>query len=178
MRSILTARNIVFALSATVIAGLALSGVAHAISSAAFRYSTPKTAYLMFPVAAFMPLTSGGWTGSGDTIAATSQVCFYAPVNLPQGARLTQLIGWYAAVAPHLSGILDIDRTSPSEMVRTLIGEAKLDGSKNTAAVSIADASLQTVDNGHYGYYLYLCLDRYSEFRGARIKYTYTTAGD
>jgi hypothetical protein len=181
MRRSLTARNVAAAFSALVLMGLALTGAAYAITSAAFRYPRPKTGYLMIPAPAFVVGSrSIDYGRNAVMIDVIGSGCFVAPVNLPQGAKMTQLAMWYTKndAAP---ANLYFFRASPAQGTSKEIAHldtANTGGAVKLAAKLIRAPSLQTVNNVHFTYSLAVCLSDAEVFRTARIRYTYTSAGD
>src|SRR5690349_12412799 len=105
MKSLTLSRSAVIA-AAAVLAGLASAGIAHAISSNIFQYTTTQTAYLSLNPMAFSPkgksdaahfqINSSFWIAKD---ASAISVCMLAPVNLPEGARITSLKAWASADA-------------------------------------------------------------------------------
>jgi hypothetical protein len=180
MRALVTARNIGFVLSGIMI-GLMLSGGAHAIVNGAFRYSTPQTGYLTIPAASFVPASNSTvYSNDGSSIVSTGPQCFRAAVNLPQDAKITQLAMWYSKNDDDPAQ-LSLDRVTPAEFNTTGIAGLSLvntGGAGKSAAVNITNTSLQTVNNIRYMYIVNNCISDQEFFAGARIKYTYTTAGD
>jgi hypothetical protein len=182
MRSNSTARNVVVALCGVVSIGLALTGAAYAISSAAFRYTKPKTGYLTIPAAAFTPQNpSDAYDNFGFHLNVDGTVCFVAPVNLPQNARLARLAMWYSkndAVQVELV-LWRISLPPPAGGSPTRIATlspVNTGGARKAAAVNIT--SLRIVNNARFTYFISQCLSDTESFTGARIRYTYTTAGD
>ena len=181
MRSYLTIRNLTAAVSATIAAGLVLSGVAYAISSTAFTYSTPKTGYLMIPAAAFTPESDTvTFTNTGGTLRSADGVaCFNAPVNLPHAASITGLAMWYRKNDDNLA-LLRIIRAEPSkniEMIAAQLDPANSGGNYTSTSVEV-DPSEPNVSNVRHMYFLVNCLSASETFLSARIKYTYSSAGD
>jgi hypothetical protein len=179
MRGHLTVRNVITVMSGIVLAGLALSGVAYAVSSAAFRYSTPQTGFLMIPAAAFVPETETVVYHSGTELTTTGFGCFYAPVNLPHGAKMTVLTMWYRKNDAVQSGAQFLRKPVIGFpiIVANLIPPST-NGEEKSIAVRITDPSLQLVNNAHYAYSIFRCLSDTENFTAARITYTYTSAGD
>jgi hypothetical protein len=180
MRTLVTARHLTIALAGILI-GFTLSGVAYAISAAGFRYSAPRTGYLMIPAAAFVPeADTAVYTNLGRSLDVTGIACAVAPVNLPDGAKMTQLAMWYSkddATETSLSLVRLLPASSTTADIATL-NTHDTGGAVKPGHVSIANTALQTVSNEQSSYYLEKCLTDQERFIGARIKYTYTSAGD
>jgi hypothetical protein len=182
MRNILTLRNVTVALSGTVVIGLALGGVAYAINGPVFRYTTVQTGYLTIPAAALVPGDSTvGYVNDGTTLVTTGNGCFIAPVNLPQGAKITQLEIWYGKQGSTAAS-LQLKRVSLAtgfgvDTIAALNG-ADTGGQPKSAAVNIGASALQFVINARDAYSFVDCVSDQETFLSARIKYTYRTAGD
>jgi len=182
MRKHITSRNAAFFAAGGFAAALFLGGAAHAITDTVFKYSRPQIGYTMIPASAFVPQSSSAtYTNLGYWIGFAGGACFTAAVNnLPQGAKFTALAFWYDkndtdAVTIELARM---------QMSNHDIGTIALAHAGDTtgqyvgANVKIADASLQTVDNGHYLYFINQCMSSTEHFWGARVAFTYTTAGN
>jgi hypothetical protein len=183
MRSYIATRNVSAVVSGIVLIGLALSGAAYAITDAVFQYSAPKTGYLTIHASAFTPEDSSSVYNNETGIDSIGDACFAAPVNLPHGAKVTQLALWYARhdVGPPASfwlRRLSLGDDSVSNVAS--VPTPSTNGEYKMAAVTItlADPSIQTVNNARYAYFLELCISDQENVRSGRIKYTYKSAGD
>jgi hypothetical protein len=180
MRTLVTARHLAIALTGILI-GFTLSGVAYAISAAGFRYSTPQTGYVTIAGGAFTPLDQNvAFFKGGDELVSSTGSCFFAPVNLPQGAKLTELAMWYAKNDASAKSLL-VARMSLSTRSTTTIssvGASNTGGGFQSTAAAVTATSVQTVNNKAYAYFLQTCLSNTEEFVSARLTYTYTKAGD
>jgi hypothetical protein len=166
-----------------VIGALFASGTAFAITDSAFTYSSAKTGYYgisnlgMAPASVpadnmfLNPGMSGGLEGSG---------CFHKGVNLPQGAVVTELVVYYAAIDED-DVVVTLKRQRLSDGNQQNIASKAmtddLSGSRASDTVPIT-ASRATIANGGFNYGFQVCLDSGGTFFGARITYTYTSAGD
>jgi hypothetical protein len=181
MRRVLTARNADAALSGIILIDLGLSGAAYAINSAVFRYSTPQTGYLKIPAAALTPQDPVQPFGNnGASLVVSGNACFYAPVNLPDSVKMTQLAAWHTSTGSN-GAFLTLSRQETSNnAVNTFATLAFADtgGARGVTAASIANPAMQIVNNVRYAYFIRVCLTGQDDFSGARIIYTYRTAGD
>jgi hypothetical protein len=189
MNTYLTSKRTALAAVGGLLAFLSLSGVALAATDNVYRYSTLKTGYLTLLPAAFTPAdTTKDYVNNGIAIrplTAGQQHCWSAPVNLPQGAKMTALALYYqlengdsALVQFYRKRLSDGVGSLPVNQALALTG-----GAYRGANFPITDASVQTVNNGQYGYSLFVCFTENgagtsSIFHGARVTYTYTHAGD
>jgi hypothetical protein len=184
MRNHLTSRNAGFFVAGGFAAVLVLSGAAHAITDTAFRYSTPQTGWLSIPPAAFMPISNAyTWANFGYSLTGnTNAACFSAAVNLPQGAKMTAFAFWYQrndsnngnfTIALHRQNL----KSGSVDEIAT-IAAANTGGVRKAFSNAITNVSLQTVNNAAYNYVINQCVSATETFYGARIAYSYTTAGD
>src|SRR5689334_18036604 len=97
-------RIVVIALVATT----AAIGTAQAITDSFFLYSSPRTGYFTISPAALSPDADGadyiiGFSG-GAKLQMNSNRCFVTGVNLPQGAKITQMRVFYTTggTNPHV----------------------------------------------------------------------------
>ncbi len=158
-----------------------------AITDDVFRYSTVKTGHLVLLPAAFLPSNTKDRVSNGGAIRpiTAGQHCWSAPVNLPHGAKMTALALWYQLEAGDTAFVQFI-RQKLSDGTQVIIGSEGLpvtNGVHRPANLPITDASLQTVSNAAYGYFVNVCFSENgagtaSVFRGARITYHCADAGD
>lgn len=172
-------RNSAFFATGGFIAALFLAGAAHAITDTVFKYSTPKTGYLSFGPFAFGPAANiQSYTITPNYIQSSGGVCFLSGVNLPNGATITTLTGWFASSSGNAK--VTLWRQPVDSFAEEVIAERHdLDTSGALQRVSVnATQSAAIVDNQRYFYELMGCFDSNDTFHGARIAYTYTNAGD
>jgi hypothetical protein len=182
MKSIL--RTFALATFSGVVTALTASGAALAITENAYNYATPKIGHYAISHLAMVPNSEGGdylnsASGNGLSTVAGAR-CFTAGVNLPNGATIKNLIVFHAADA---AGRVEFTllRQRISDGGNDTIGtrtSTSTTGQRVTKAVPI-DASLAVVTNSQYLYGVNLCINNVGGvFYGARIGYTYTSAGD
>ena len=169
---------------AAVVGTVALIGAAQAITENAFNYSSPKVGFFSINPAAvtsdssFMDYLRDATSLSreGGTVA-----CFGSGVNLPQGAKMTNLVVWYQSDEVGLDPEFLIQRQRHSdgtlETVAQVVGHDDTQARK-AATVAVASA-VATVDNATYSYAFRVCPSAIQNaFHSARIRYTYSNAGD
>ena len=188
MNRYLTSRRAALAAIGGLVAALSLSGVAMAITDNVFMYSTPKNGHLTLTAAAFTPsLLTKDYVSNGGAIRplTAGQTCWSAAVNLPESAKVIALALYYHLESGD-TALVQFTRQRLSDGVPTLIVSENLPvtgGLYEAVNHPITDASVQTVDNRRYGYFVYVCIaengtGNTTAFRGTRITYTYATAGD
>lgn len=182
MRNHSTSRNAAFFAAGAFTAALFIGGAAQAITDTVFKYSTPQTGFLQIPNGSFVAETStSAYSNNTDAISIgidTVTTCFQAPVNLPAGAKMTELdIAYQKANGTSDFTVLMV-RRKMSDATSTIMFSQHLANTGYKVA-HIPITTLQLVDNQQYSYAVELCMNSTSSFfRGARIVYTYTNAGN
>jgi hypothetical protein len=122
--------------------------------------------------------STGGTAMQGTTAA---EVCLQAPVNLSQGAKMTAFDIWYSRMnSGAFFNYAFFNRHVAQQTGASIVNKdaAATGGILKRAKTPITDATLQSVDNRLYHYRIRACLNQGGVFYGARITYTYVTAGD
>jgi hypothetical protein len=160
-----------------------IGGSAVAITDANFTYTTAKSGFLSISPMALAPDSDIAeyFTGFGTgRLAATNSRCFSTGVNLPHGSNITQLAVWY--VSPATSNpFVYLQRTALVNGATTSLianGGISDDTATRKVAVPPIAGGSSVVDNVGFAYGFGICPGAGGEFRGARIAYTYTSAGD
>ncbi len=107
--------------------------------------------------------------------------CFGTGVNLPEGAKMTTLAVWYQSDDVGADPEFSIERQRHSdgtlETVAHVVGQDDSQ-TRKLATVTVA-STVATVDNQRYSYAFRVCpIAIQNVFRSARIRYTYSDAGD
>jgi hypothetical protein len=178
---------LIAAAAATLITGVLLSPAARAVTDSVFQYSTTQRGYFMIPAAALVPSNNtsqyglqGGFKIITDSAA---QVCFHAPINVPNGARLTALRTWYLRPTNTDVFFVGLRRiTGPGALnIEYVAGDQNTQlpvrGNYGLGSTDIIDG-MEIVDNQRYAYFLQYCIANDSEIYTTRIDYTYRNAGD
>ena len=182
MKSFTTVRTIAIAGTAAALLGLAY-GIAHAITSAEFKYNKARVGYFSIGAAAFAPEgTSPNYTThGGDFISTSGNDCFVTGVNVPQGATLTDFTAW---VASNVNDGVSLVLTRRNLATGDKVFLAELDSFDTSSARVALNWSIDAtpaaiVNNQHFSYSVSLCLaPATSNFYSARITYRYSDAGD
>jgi len=168
------------------IAVLALGGTGGAVTSPDFTYSSTKTGFFTIHPMAMAPDSHIGQYGIEYADAKLtdkgSDSCYSTGVNLPHGSRITQLIIWYSSPAtansnprPYLRrvGVVDGSQTA-------LVNEAFIVDDTDTRKMAVLPiiGGSSLVSNAGFAYGFGICPGAGGGFLGARIAYTYTSAGD
>jgi hypothetical protein len=180
-------RTLVLAASAGALIAVSFGNIAHAITDTVFRYSTLKTGYVSLLPAAFAPGDST--TANSYTIApefyflsnSPFAACFDAPVNFPDGARITSLKAWATTttndgvhVTLHRANLAGANSGAVADMISHDTSNTRF---AMTAAVPNTPAAI--VNNEHYGYGAEVCISGSGTlFHSAHITYVYRDAGD
>jgi hypothetical protein len=101
-----------------------------------------------------------------------------APVNLPQGATMTNLFVRYGKTTG-TAEITLVTSTYLTNAATILLDLSLADTNNSPTNISrpIAGAGVK-IDNGHNSYWLRFCADNSAFLNSMRLAYTYTTAGD
>lgn len=165
--------------------GALLVGTSIAVTSSSFRYSETKTGFLSFAPADFAPDSSGNVYKNFATegYEDTTSLCANAGVHLPQGARAKSVTFYFEGNGPAASfGALFRRKakalSSPEyPPFSSMIPTASVGTNEPSAVTRQVRDAKQLIDNKQFEYGIYVCPND-GVFHGARIKYTYTTAGD
>jgi hypothetical protein len=134
-----------------------------------------KTTYLLISAHAFRPMTGDSivWSYSYDDIAlsTTGVGGYYAPISLPDGAVISEVICWWTANSKYLS-YFDLYRIELSTGDKTVITafDGGHDENRHYSQGSIAH---EIVDNQRYNYVASILMKEGVKFYGARVRYTY-----
>ena len=160
---------------------LVMVGAAFGVTSSTFKYNRVKTSYLSLPASIFVVDNDANYNnqwGSGLTSGALD--CFAAHVQLPNRAKMKQVVYFFrSGNGGNLYG--EITQTSwATGDILTYSPEADILDDQN---VYVAKAfgippERQEIDNKNFAYAVGICLAADTAFKGARIKYTYQSAGD
>jgi hypothetical protein len=170
--------------AAGAVAGMLFAGgAAHAVTDTIFRYSTPKTGFVTIQSIAFNPDASGTAFHSAIqlTLDVAGAACFLAPVNMPQGAKMSALQIWYKRATPNFFTVALFRQHITQESSADVIVSQTPPGGGffRPAKYDITDTALQTVDNSRYSYFLRVCMAETADsFQNARVTFTYNNAGD
>jgi hypothetical protein len=168
---------------AIVSVGLSLTGVAYAITSSVFRYSTAKVGYhTIHPMDLAADNDSRTYTilYLEGTLNSPSGGCFQTALHLPERANITGMSVWSSETAGG-NVTAQIFRTTLSNGDGLLVAnEPSTDTSGTRVGKFYPITSPATVISRNYGYGFDVCLagGAASTFYGARIQYSFTDAGD
>jgi hypothetical protein len=182
MKSHVAYPRIAAAAAAGVTAALLLSGGAQAITDSVFKYSTVKTGWYSIPTAAMVP-TTDTWAYSdsvfGSELSNSGGACFSAGVNLPEGATVTEIRAWYKSSTVNDARTFFLRTNLPSGATDSIVDQTSPDSTGTRKPVAYAVTANNVTNNGRYSYSFGTCANNSTtRFYGARITYTYTTAGD
>ncbi len=162
------------------VATLVLSGTAIAVTDTSFTYNTVKTGYLTIHPMDLAPgndFAAGNYTSDyvGGELATPTGGCYTTGVNLPDRAKVMSLQTFYTGDAKDAALHRNNLDTDASDDVAIQFPA----GTGPRASVSTTIASdRRTVFNNIFSYGNGICLNAGGRFEGARITYTYTSAGD
>jgi hypothetical protein len=181
-------RRHILTLAVGLLAGATLAGgAAIAVTSNAFTYSSLKTGYLALSPMGFAPDSVGSlspndyeniWGAAGLTSADGSR-CFNTGVTLPNNARIKSIRFFYTSDASSdFSGsFIRVNAATGTSTSLAQVNPAN-DSNTRTAVTAAVPSTKQVVKNGTFQYGVGTCPVDGTRFHGARITYTYRTAGD
>jgi hypothetical protein len=177
--------NVRIAVIAALAAGGLVSSAAHALTATTFTYSGPKSGFLMLGPADFAPennLSDYSMNYNvGIGTSSSSQVCLYAPAQLPQEATIKHIIAVYARPAASDTISVVLRRVSINPLRIDHIANdppAQPPVSEYSGAVYAALPKFSVIANHLHRYDVKVCLANDARLFHARIDYTYTHAGD
>lgn len=158
-------------------------GGALAVTSRDFTYSSVKTGYYTIHPAAMVPSASSSQYGinvSGSILGGNG--CFVTGVNLPQGAIITLVTVWARSDSSGIGPTASLFRNTPANGGSATIANKNFDDDSDTRrgfSVSVpASNPARLVNNSNQTFGFETCVTTGTLFYGARITYTYRSAGD
>jgi hypothetical protein len=178
MRAIHPRRRLAVFLGIAAALALIAAGAAYALTASSFKYSSAKTGYVRLHTFAFAPVASGtSYSNFAEGLTAPGGCGFVAGVDLPVGALVKSVTFYYkSGAASNLTA--QLWRMQLSTAVPTFIADVgpSNDAGTPTSVTDTVAAANQLVTSGR-AYGLGVCPGSDGTFYGARIKYTYTSAG-
>jgi hypothetical protein len=162
----------------------ALIGTAQAITDTVFTYSPARTGwYTINPADLVADNQAATYTVGTASLAesGTGSFCYLGGVHLPHGAKIGQVAIWYISDVGGADIQFQLVRTNLATATADFLAvkNAHDDSFTRKSAVAAVPAALATVHNGNYRYTFVVCPGSHDNiFYGARIMYTYTSAGD
>ena len=176
--------------SATIAAGslvaiVSATAVAQAATDTIYKYSTPKIGNFSINPFAMSPTEDGvdystQFIAGGFIRLSSGTGCFSTGVNLPNGATMTRLTTFWTSGAGPKPGYTILRHTlSDGATVIVATGNVNDDtGTRKPFSANI-DATAALVNNNQHSYTFVICMGGLNDaFHGARVSYTYTSAGD
>ena len=179
MRVIRMRKRRTLVLGVAAVAALAAAGAAYALTASSFTYSGPKTGYVRLSHLAFAPDGNGGTYANDWTtgLAATGGACLNAGVDLPVGSRVKAITFYYRS-GPASDFYGDFRRMQLSTEVSLSLANVNPSNNAGTpASVTKNVAAVNQPVTAARAYGVGVCTGNDGSFFGARIKYTYTSAG-
>lgn len=180
MKIALTYPRISAGLAAGAIVGLFLSGVAYAVTSANFTYSAPQQGWItIHPMALAADADVRTYLIGYEPGTLNGSGCFQTGLNPPQGAKITSVDVWYSSQS---EGDLQF-RIYRHNLNTGAGGLVLVKNSTDTTGGRVQEsypfsAAVGTVRE-IFMYGFAVCAGtNVPAFYGARIHYTYTSAGD
>jgi hypothetical protein len=162
------------------------AGYAVAITSNAFTYSPALNGAVMIDAMDLAPDDSESAQNysinfTGNVHRTNTDVgCYVTGLNLPQGAKLVELRVFYKS-SDQWNPTVYIMRHTPSTGVFTEILVEVISNNENVRKAIAYDLTTngdRTINNATFGYGFGVCIGSLDVFYGARLAYSYTSAGD
>jgi hypothetical protein len=169
---------------------IAIGGGAAAITDSKFLYEHPKKGYFTLSAGAFAPSKlNGTYSHDGYVIRIptgnVARSCFVAGINLPHDSKIKGLTAILSNIDPvgNFDPELTVFQTILSERPdsRVILSAHLDDGvSLDPAVIEVEPlvAPDPRISNFDHSYAANLCLSDGDSFYGARLEYTYISAGD
>lgn len=156
---------------------IASAAPAWAVTSSAFTYSATRTGYYSISPMDLAPDSNASaatvYLNGWGTALTSHNGCFNAGVNLPQGARITAFTYVHGG---SIHAFLTATAFSDGSNVTVFEEFSPPTAGRNVRTVAVVPAV--TVSNAGNMYGVGFCVETGEAFYGARITYTYTSAGD
>jgi hypothetical protein len=159
-----------------IVVGTMLLGSALALTATSFTYAKKHVGYVAVTPFDLQPAADTiGFAADYD--GRTGAGCADTGLRLPQGATLVNATVYETEgiSAPLVISIYRVNRATGA--VSSAIGTPATDGSRQAHALPIP-STWAKVNNATFDYMFEVCHDPDGIFHGARIKYTYESAGD
>jgi hypothetical protein len=181
-RTILKSRRRVYlALAAVGLLALMAVGTAYAITSSSFKYSSTKTGYLSVSHMDFIPDSPNStyftdWTSG---LSDTGGECFNAGINLPSGSKVKSITFFYESGpgSEFFGRFVRMRGPTGTGIDITSFANPANDAGTPTSVTRNVGAANQGVNNTQFSYGVGVCPGSDGVSYGARVKYTYRTAG-
>jgi hypothetical protein len=178
----------IMTLAVGVLAGaIVAGGAAVAITSNTFTYSSAKTGHLALSPMAFAPDAVGStapndylndWN-DGSLNSPDGSRCFNAGVNLPNGAKIKSLRVYYSTTnEPDFHGSLFRQNPATGTVTQLAHVDGVDESGQRATGADAVPTTKQIVRNDTFEYGVGVCATVDALFFGARITYTYRSAGD
>jgi hypothetical protein len=180
MRVIRKRRGLALFLAIAAVVALTAAGAAYALTAFSFKYASPKTSYVRISHMAFTANAHFVEWSQSHTTGLTSATggCFNAGVNLPVRSKVKSVTWYYQSAATE-----DFEGSFRRNQLATGVGSPIIgpvtpadDSDLPTSVTRRVPAAEQLVGTGR-AYWVEACPGSDGHFFGARIKYTYTSAG-
>jgi hypothetical protein len=173
-------RRISLVLAAVGVLALIAVGAAYALTASSFKYSTAKTGYVTVSPMDFAPDSDNAsyFNNWATGLADSSGGCHNAGVNLPQGSKVKSITFFYkSGVGSEFFGRFVRMRlgTGVGADIVTAVSPANDLGTASSVTSNVGAANQPVSASFAYG--VGVCPGSDGTALGARIKYTYTSAG-
>ena len=162
-----------------------MSSVADALTSDTFTYSSTRTGYYSIHPSDLAPDSHTAASNfivdfvNSNLTTTSDLVCFLTGIHLPQSAIIRRVTTYYKSAA-FVSILAHLVRNNlETDTTESLVSQDPEDKSGVRRSVSATvPAGMRVVRNDLYSYAYQVCITQKGTFEGARITYTFTSAGD
>jgi hypothetical protein len=179
MRAISKRRRLAFLLGVAAVVALLGASAAYALTAKSFRYDSPKIGYVRVHNMAFAPFNlDDNYTNSWPNgLFSGLGACLNAGVDLPPGSRVKAITFYFKSnTSSDLFGVLMRRRLSTGGATELARATPVNDANTPTSVTVNVPGTKQAVTADH-AFGVGVCPGTDNFFYGARIKYTYTSAG-
>jgi hypothetical protein len=180
-RTILSSkRRLSLTLAAAGALALVVVGAAYALTANSFNYSSAKTSYITVSPMDFAPdgdntTYFNSWSGG---LADSSGGCHNAGVNLPQGSKVKSVTYFYkSGAASEFFGRFVRMRIGTGVGTDIITAVNPVNDLTTASAVTANVGAVNQPVSATFAYGVGVCPGSDGTFLGARIKYTYKSAG-
>ena len=178
MRAIHKRRRLAVFLGIAVGLALIAAGAAYALTAKSFKYSSPRTGFVIVGHMAFHPDgSSGAGVNGANGLETDTDTCFNAGFDLPPSASRVRAITYYFKSGPSsdLMATLSRRHLATAGSIGFIVNPANDAGTPASVTDAIPAIFQPVKPDRAYG--ITVCPGNDGNFYGAKVKYTYNSAG-
>lgn len=179
MRAIRGRRRLAVILGIAAALALIAAGAAYALTASSFKYSAPQVGYKRVHNMAFVPFRlNENYTNSWNNgLSSGLGACLNAGVDLPAGSRVKAITFYFkSSTTSDFFGVLTRRRLSTGGATQLAVANP-VNNANTPTSVTVKIPSTNQAVTADHAFGIGVCPGIDNLFYGARIKYTYTSAG-